>query len=247
MLHQKLSALLAAFCLTTSVLGAPIILTRKQQDDDLSNGRAADNSGTPLQPVGPAGSSGNVYGSSSLLGPAGDSAPDSFPGLPNSAGPTDKLVGQYTSAPGEGADPDLGLFLDFAGNPNPQPIRGENGATDPGPRNEALQQQNSDLLIQPGTDAGDVPNAKWPMALSSTRSGTGGGNPGWARQENTDELPIATTMAGVDMRLGPNAYRELHWHSANEWAYIFAGGVRISSVNQDGETFVDDLQAGDLW
>lgn len=54
-------------------------------------------------------------------------------------------------------------------------------------------------------------------------------------------------MAGVDMRLAPNAYREMHWHSANEWAYIFAGGVRIAAVNQNGQSFVDDLQAGDLW
>jgi oxalate decarboxylase family bicupin protein len=54
-------------------------------------------------------------------------------------------------------------------------------------------------------------------------------------------------MAGVDMRLAPNAYRELHWHSANEWAYILTGSVRISAVNQIGQSYVDDLQAGDLW
>ena len=94
---------------------------------------------------------------------------------------------------------------------------------------------------------GDIANAKWPMGLSSNRPGTGGGEPGWARQQNTDELPVAIAMAGVDMRLGPNAYREMHWHSANEWAYIFAGGVRISAVNQNGQSFVDDLRAGDLW
>jgi oxalate decarboxylase/phosphoglucose isomerase-like protein (cupin superfamily) len=94
---------------------------------------------------------------------------------------------------------------------------------------------------------GDIPNAKWPMGLSSARSGTGGRNPGWARQQNTNELPVAESMAGVNMHLAPNAYRELHWHSANEWAYVFAGGVRISAVNQNGQSFVDDLVAGDLW
>lgn len=92
------------------------------------------------------------------------------------------------------------------------------------PGNEAIQRQNSDLLARPGTDMGDIPNVKWPMALSSTRSGTGGGQPGWARQQNTNELPVASAMAGVDMRLAPNAYRELHWHSANEWSYIISGG-----------------------
>lgn len=94
---------------------------------------------------------------------------------------------------------------------------------------------------------GEIPNVKWPMDLSSARSGTGGDRPGWARQQNIDELPVATEMAGVDMRLGPNAHREMHWHSANEWSYVFAGSVRISAMNQNGETFVNDLQAGDLW
>lgn len=69
---------------------------------------------------------------------------------------------------------------------------------------------NSDLVARPGTDSGDVPNAKWPMGLSSSRSGTGK-NSGWARQQNINELPVAKEMAGVDMRLSPNAYRELHW------------------------------------
>lgn len=84
------------------------------------------------------------------------------------------------------------------------------------------------------------------MGLSSARSGTGK-NSGWARQQSIRELPISTEMAGVDMRLSPNAYRELHWHSANEWSYIFNGSVRVTAVNQNGESFVDDLNAGDLW
>ena len=50
------------------------------------------------------------------------------------------------------------------------------------------------------------------MGLSTNRPGTK--NAGWARQENTDNLPVATEMAGVDMRLEPFAYRELHWHSS---------------------------------
>ncbi len=38
---------------------------------------------------------------------------------------------------------------------------------------------------------------------------------GMARQQDTNELAVATAMVGVDMRLAPNAYRELHWHSVN--------------------------------
>ena len=63
----------------------------------------------------------------------------------------------------------------------------------------------------------------------------------------TETLPIATAMARVDMRLSPNAYRELHWHKANEWSLILNGSVRVASVNEAGQTFIDDLQAGDVW
>jgi hypothetical protein len=28
-------------------------------------------------------------------------------------------------------------------------------------------------------------------------------------------------MAGVNMRLSPNAYRELHWHKQGEWALMY--------------------------
>lgn len=54
-------------------------------------------------------------------------------------------------------------------------------------------------------------------------------------------------MAGVDMRLSPNAYRELHWHVEGEWSLILNGSVRLSAMNEAGETFVDDLEAGDVW
>ena len=105
---------------------------------------------------------------------------------------------------------------------------------------------SSDLLARPGTDNGDVPNSKWPLGLSTTRSGVGK-NSGWARQQNINELPSAVSMAGVDMRLAPNAYRELHWHSANEWSFIMNGSARVATVNENGESFIDDVQAGDLW
>ena len=81
---------------------------------------------------------------------------------------------------------------------------------------------NPDLYAPPGTDAGDMPNLMWPMGLSHNRAGTGR-NSGFARQQNTAVLPAAVAMAGVDMRLAPHAYRELHWHTANEWALMLKG------------------------
>lgn len=52
-------------------------------------------------------------------------------------------------------------------------------------------------------------------------------NAGWARQENTVVMPAATEMAGVDMRLEPGGYRELHWHVAAEWSLVLNGSCRI--------------------
>lgn len=40
-------------------------------------------------------------------------------------------------------------------------------------------------------------------------------------------MPDATEMAGVDMRLEPAAYRELHWHVAGEWSLVLNGSCRI--------------------
>jgi len=205
--------------------------------------RQINNDAVPGSPVGPVGASGEIYPSTTLLGPALSLGSIS---TVYAAAAATLPPGSYQLAANQQAPADDGLILDFSNIENPQPIRGQNGADDPGPRTSEYGRLNPDLLARPGTDAGDAPNSKWPMGLSSVRSGTGV-NSGWARQQNTDELPIAKEMAGVDMKLSPWAYRELHWHSAGEWSYIMNGSVRISAVNQNGETFIDDLQAGDLW
>lgn len=194
---------------------------------------------TEATPYGPAGASGSLRGSESLGGyQANDPVDFNLPAtVPQS---------EYQLAPGQSEDPDLGLYLDLSTVENPQPIRGgTNAPTDSGPRNEAIDRQNSDIFAPPGTDSGDTPQAKWPLGLSHNRHGIG--NAGWARQQNIDNLPSATAMAGVDFHLEPNGYRELHWHNAAEWSLILNGTVRVNAVNQDGETFTDNLQAGDVW
>ncbi|PSN73712.1 Bicupin, oxalate decarboxylase/oxidase [Corynespora cassiicola Philippines] len=193
---------------------------------------------TPLpDPAGPPDASGSLRGTQELLGYEG----------PQPKPPTVIPSDQFELAPGQTEDENLGLYLDLTKVKNPQPIRGGDGTgpTDPGPRTEAYDRLNSDLYAPPGTDAGDVKNAKWPFGLSHNRHGLAGA--GWARQQNIDQLPVATAMAGVNMRLSPNAYRELHWHKSAEWALMLNGTVRIAAVNEAGETFVDDVTAGDVW
>jgi hypothetical protein len=151
----------------------------------------------------------------------------------------------YTLVPGQTDTAVIGAFLDFNNQAQPQPIRGSKGGTDPGPRTEEYDILNPDKLAPPGTDHGGVSNAQWPMGLSHMKLGLG--RAGWSRQQNVDNIPAATEMAGVDMRLEEGAYRELHWHKAAEWSYVLNGSVRVEAVNEEGQTFVDDLNAGDVW
>ncbi|GAA3765657.1 oxalate decarboxylase [Plantactinospora mayteni] len=125
----------------------------------------------------------------------------------------------------------------------PQPKRGTDGGLDVGPRNVGLDRQNPDLLVPPTTDRGTVPNLRFSFSNAHTRIEQGG----WTREVTQRELPIASTLSGVDMALEPGAYRELHWHKQAEWAYVLAGSCRIGAVDQEGRNFLDDVSQGDLW
>jgi oxalate decarboxylase len=137
----------------------------------------------------------------------------------------------------------VGPRLSTTGNGGPQPVRGAEGATILGPRNVPLELENPSLLVPPRSDHGTVPNLKFSFAAAHNRVLSGG----WAREVTVRELPVATTLAGVNMRLKPGAIRELHWHKEAEWAYMLAGRARITAVDQDGRNFIDDLSVGDLW
>ena len=125
----------------------------------------------------------------------------------------------------------------------PQPLRDGHGGTDPGPRNVEMDRQNPDILTPPATDSGTIPNLKFSFALAHNRLQEGG----WARQVTARELPIATTLAGVNMRLNAGGIREMHWHKEAEWSYMLNGRARISAVDQKGRNFVTDVGVGDLW
>lgn len=49
------------------------------------------------------------------------------------------------------------------------------------------------------------------------------------------------------MRLDYGVIRELHWHKEAEWAYVLEGNVRVTALDTEGGSFIDDLQKGDLW
>jgi oxalate decarboxylase len=49
------------------------------------------------------------------------------------------------------------------------------------------------------------------------------------------------------MRLTAGSYREMHWHTADEWAYVLYGNARVTVMNPDGTMFIGDVGEGDLW
>ncbi|UNK17184.1 oxalate decarboxylase family bicupin [Paenibacillus sp. N3/727] len=126
----------------------------------------------------------------------------------------------------------------------PQPIR-KNGTGGPdfGPRDIMRDIQNPDLLVPPVTDAGLLPNLR--MSFSDAHMQLNHG--GWSREITIRELPIATTLAGVNMSLTPGGVRELHWHQQAEWAYMIWGRAQITAVDQNGRNFITDVGPGDLW
>ncbi len=125
----------------------------------------------------------------------------------------------------------------------PQPQRPGRGGTDPGPRNLTRDLENPDLLVPPPTDHGTLPNLRFSFSDAHVRLESGG----WTRQITVRELGVSKDIAGVNMRLNAGGVRELHWHKAAEWAYMLKGTARITAIDPQGRSFVDDVGVGDLW
>ena len=116
--------------------------------------------------------------------------------------------------------------------------------SDPGPANSALDAQNPDSTWPPPTDSKSlVPTFKYPFSFANKRTYEGG----WSREVTVRELPVSKSLAGVNMRLTAGGVRELHWHSANEWAIMLYGTARITCIDADGKSFVTDVANNDLW
>ena len=132
---------------------------------------------------------------------------------------------------------------DQTGSSPIEPLRDGKGASILGPRNPPREAQARALVCPPSTDKGSLPNLRWSFADSHNRLEPGG----WARETTVRELPVSTAMAGVNMRLDAGGVREMHWHKTAEWSYVLAGQARITSVDEEGRTFQDDVGVGDLW
>jgi len=121
---------------------------------------------------------------------------------------------------------------------------GDRSRTDPGPANSVSDAQNADSTWPPATDSKSlVPTFKYPFSLANKRAYKGG----WSREVTVRELPVSKSLAGVNMRLTAGGVRELHWHTAGEWAIMLYGSARITAIDLDGKSFVADTNKYDLW
>jgi oxalate decarboxylase len=109
--------------------------------------------------------------------------------------------------------------------------------------NSPLDAQNPDASNPPSTDAGGLPPFKYPFSFAHKRLHAGG----WSREVTVRELGVSKTMAGVNMRLTAGGVRELHWHTAAEWAFMLYGTARITAIDSGGRSFVADVGPDDLW
>ena len=127
-----------------------------------------------------------------------------------------------------------------------QTLKGEtnHSVSNPGPINKAIAGSNPNTTLPPITDRGVIEPIWYSFDLTHPRIEDGG----WTRQVTAQELPSSLDLAGVTMRLTAGSYRELHWHTANEWAYMLYGNARVTVFNpEDGTIFIGDVAEGDLW
>jgi len=116
-------------------------------------------------------------------------------------------------------------------------------ASNPGPENRSLLNENPNSNTPPPTDNGDVGPIWYSFDLTHKRIQEGG----WTHQVTQRELPSSKDIAGVNMRLTAGSFRELHWHTADEWSIMLDGNARVTVLNPDGTIFIDDVSKGDLW
>ena len=97
-----------------------------------------------------------------------------------------------------------------------------------------LDGQNPDSIWPPATDSKSlVQNFKYPFSFANKRIYEGG----WSREVTVRELPVSKTLAGVNMRLTAGGFRELHWHTAGEWAIMLYGTARITAIDSGRQKF----------
>ena len=86
-------------------------------------------------------------------------------------------------------------------------------SSNPGPKNVNMISLAPDSDSPPATDHGSVGTLWHSFELTHRRVQKGG----WTHQVTEREVPLSKEIAGVNMRIVGGAFREAHWHLADEW------------------------------
>ena len=90
----------------------------------------------------------------------------------------------------------------------------------------------------------DLPSFKFQLEKQKGKAMEGGS----VKMATAMNFPISKSLAGASMWLEPGGMRELHWHAnAAEWTYIVEGRVRITVIDPEGRSEVNEFSAGDVW
>jgi oxalate decarboxylase len=119
----------------------------------------------------------------------------------------------------------------------------DHSVSNPGLENRPLLDENPNSNFPPPTDHGNIEPTWYSFDLTHKRVQGGG----WTNQVTQRELAPSKDIAGVRMRLTAGSFRELHWHTADEWAFVLYGNARVTVLNPDGTIFIGDVGKGDLW
>ena len=119
----------------------------------------------------------------------------------------------------------------------------DHSVSNPGPENKPLLDENPNSNFPPPTDSGNLDPVWYSFDLTHKRVQEGG----WTNEVTQKVLPSSKDIAGVRMRLTAGSFRELHWHTSDEWAFMLYGNARVTVLNPDGTIFIGDVGKGDLW
>src|ERR1700739_5046191 len=137
----------------------------------------------------------------------------------------------------------VGLTANAQEKASTQKAEHDHSSSNPGQENRGLLALNPNSNNPPPTDHGDLVPIWYSFDLVKKRVEEGG----WTHEVTERVLPSSKDIAGVNMRLTAGSYREMHWHTADEWAYVLYGNARVTVMNPDGTMFIGDVGEGDLW
>src|SRR6201998_4719 len=136
-----------------------------------------------------------------------------------------------------------GLTANAQERTSTQKAEHDHSSSDPGPENKPLQDLTPTASTTPPNDHGDLVPIWYSFDLVKKRVEEGG----WTHEVTERVLPSSKDIAGVQMRLTAGSFREMHWHTADEWAYVLYGNARVTVMSPAGKMFIGDVSEGDLW